>query len=99
MGLLFKDAPPIGVELETRIETITGADGNDIKLFITRPAGTDGTPLPCLYHIHGGGMSVLHAAEPNYVYWRGRLATTGCVGVEFRNAAGALGTLAMQGFV
>ena len=88
-----KDVPPIGVDLEERTETIAGVDGNEIKLFITRPAGSEGKPLPCFYHTHGGGMAILHAADVNYVYWRGRLSATGAVvvGVEFRNAAGALG--------
>jgi len=78
--------------VESRTEVIKGIDGNDINLYISVPKNAVG-PLPCVYHIHGGGMSLLTAADPNYVYWRAALASTGMivVGVEFRNAAGKLG--------
>jgi hypothetical protein len=78
LGVWIKDAPPIEVAQENRTETITGV-GGEIKLFITRPVGTACKKLPCLYHIHGGSMTILHAADPNYCYWRERLAATGCV--------------------
>jgi acetyl esterase len=44
-------------------------------------------------HLHGGGMTLLTAAEPLYVHLRDELAATGLVviGVEFRNAGGQLG--------
>ena len=41
-----------------RVATTRGADGNDIKLHIYRPAETTGR-LPCVVHIHGGGMTIL----------------------------------------
>ncbi|MEM8856817.1 MAG: alpha/beta hydrolase fold domain-containing protein [Chloroflexota bacterium] len=89
-ALMTSVPAPEGVEDST--ETITGVDGNEIDLFIHRPAGvTD--PLPGLLHIHGGGMAILSAAGPLYERWRQKLAATGMVvvGVQFRNAAGALG--------
>lgn len=91
--MLCAALPPIGTELEECTETITGVDGNAIKLYITRPVGTEGTPLPCFYHIHGGGMAMLQAKDAGYVRYRGQLAATGSVviGVEFRNSTGALG--------
>ena len=88
---LYADVPPAnGVENTT--ETITGVDGNDIQLFIHRPAGATG-PLPGILHLHGGGMAILSAAGPTYARWRENLAASGMVvvGVEFRNAAGVLG--------
>ena len=46
-----------------------------------------------MLHIHGGGMVILHAGGPAYVRIRDELAATGLVvvGVEYRNAGGALG--------
>jgi acetyl esterase/lipase len=88
--VVAKTPPVTGVTSYT--EVIKGVDGNDINLYIHRPDAVDG-PLPCIVHTHGGGMAILKAANPNYVRWRDDLAATGMVvvGVEFRNAAGALG--------
>ena len=88
---LFGDLPPVdGVVSST--ELVSGADNNDVTLFIHRPADAVG-PLPCVYHIHGGGMVLLSAAGLSYVHWRNELASRGLVvvGVEFRNGGGKLG--------
>lgn len=79
-----------GVTVETR--TIPGVDGNEVRLYVHRPAGADS--LPCVFHIHGGGMVLLEGSGPAYARWRDELAATGLVvvGVEFRNAGGTLGT-------
>lgn len=92
LGGLFCAGAPAIEGVERRTEVIRGADGNDISLYIHRPAGVSG-PLPCIYHTHGGGMAILAAADAGYVRWRDELAVTGLVvvGVEFRNAAGKLG--------
>lgn len=73
-------------------EIIKGVDDNDIKLYIDRPANATGD-LPCIIHTHGGGMVILSATDINFIRWRSELAATGMVvvGVEFRNAGGALG--------
>ena len=73
-------------------ETIQGVDGNEVQLYIARPAGASG-PLPCVLHIHGGGMVILRGASAIYVRLREELAATGVVviGVEYRNGAGVLG--------
>lgn len=88
--LTANTAPTTGVS--SRTETITGVDGHDISLYIHTPDDVAG-PLPCIVHTHGGGMAILRASNPNYAKWRDDLAATGTivVGVEFRNAAGALG--------
>ncbi len=86
----FDGLPPLDVERRTEI--IQGVDGNDISLYIHRPAGvTD--PMPAIVHTHGGGMVIAAAADPNYVRWRDELAAVGLVvvGVEFRNGSGKLG--------
>jgi acetyl esterase/lipase len=88
-SILLADVPtPEGVE--TRTETITGVDGNDITLYVDRPVGATG-PLPGLLHLHGGGMAILQSSTASS--WRRALAASGCVvvGVEFRNSGGALG--------
>lgn len=76
----------------TTTMNITGSDGNDITLFITRPADTHGA-LPAIVHLHGGGMAILSASDPIYIHIREYLAATGLlvVGVEYRNSSGKLG--------
>jgi acetyl esterase len=73
--------------------TITGADGDELTLIIHRPSGPQAT-LPAVVHFHGGGGVILKATDSCYERWRDELAASGLlvVGVEFRNAAGALGT-------
>ena len=90
-GLLGGELPPIG-GVTSSVEIIRGIDGNDITLFIHKPAEQTG-PLPGVLHIHGGGMVLLEAAGPGYVRWRDQLAATGMVvvGVEFRNGGGKHG--------
>jgi acetyl esterase/lipase len=79
-----------GISSETRV--IRGADDNAIGLHVHRPAEIRG-PLPCVVHLHGGGMVFLSAEDPCFVRWREEVAATGLVvvGVEFRNGAGRLG--------
>ena len=81
---------PEGVTTTTT--TITGSDGNDITLFVSRP--TDAAEvLPGVVHLHGGGMAIGSAADLSYIRLREYLAATGLVvvGVEFRNSGGKLG--------
>jgi len=88
----YSDLPEVeGVERFTKV--IDGVDGNKITLYIHKPEKQIST-LPGILHIHGGGMSILKASNPNYVRWRDDLASTGLVvvGVEFRNVAGELGS-------
>lgn len=86
MEMLFSTSAVEGVT-ESQ-ETIKGVDGNDIVLYISKPANvpTD----TCVYFTHGGGMMILDAAYPNYRSWCNRLSALGLVVVspEFRNAAG-----------
>ena len=87
----FADLPAIP-NVERRTEVITGVDGNAINLYIHMPQNMSGS-LPCVYHMHGGGMVILTADDPGYRRWRDELAACGmiAVGVEFRNGAGKLG--------
>ena len=85
-------AIPVAEGVTSTTVTIAGGGGNDLTLYISRPADTDG-PLPGVVHLHGGGMAILSAADTVAVRWRENLAATGLVvvGVEFRNSAGKLG--------
>lgn len=90
-GALGIDLPALD-GVTRSVEVITGLDGNDVTLFIHRPAASTG-PLPGILHLHGGGMTMLEAAGAGYQRWRDELAATGLVvvGVEFRNASGKHG--------
>ena len=93
-GALLSTLEPVpGVSHET--VTLAGADGNQISLYLHRPvrSAADRRALPCVVHFHGGGGVILSATEPCYARWRDELAAAGTVvvGVEFRNAGGALG--------
>ncbi|SDD29819.1 Acetyl esterase/lipase [Geodermatophilus telluris] len=74
-------------DVDHRVETTTGVDGNEIRLHVYRPAGSAG-PLPGLVYLHGGGMTILEAANRVHVRWSEDLAATGMVvvTVDFRNA-------------
>lgn len=90
LGLFATGGPePTGVTTTTA--TITGEDGNDVTLYISRPdvAG----PLPAVVHLHGGAMAIGSAADASYMRLRAHLAAAGLVvvGVEFRNSGGKLG--------
>ncbi|BBZ57745.1 hypothetical protein MPHO_47370 [Mycolicibacterium phocaicum] len=89
---MFGEQAPAAAGVTTSTTTITGTDGNEITLFISRPTDADG-PLPGLVHLHGGGMAICSAADIQYVRLRENLAAAGLVvvGVEFRNSGGALG--------
>jgi acetyl esterase len=81
--------------VERTVEVIKGFDGNDITLYLHRPAGAQDV-TPGVLHLHGGGMVLLEAAGPTYGRWRDALAASGLVvvGVEFRNGGGKHGPYA-----
>ncbi len=78
--------------ISSSTETIEGRDGNAVTLYLDRPGTTDG-PLPCIVHLHGGGMVMGSADDPTIARWRKSIAEMGLlvVGVEFRNGGGRLG--------
>ena len=78
-------APNAG--LTTRTETfVSSPDGNRINIQFIRP-DTDET-LPCVYYIHGGGMTVMSCYDGNYKAWGRIIAAHGVAVamVDFRNA-------------
>lgn len=88
---LYAGLPEV-LGVERSVETIEGVEGNSITLYVHRPAAATGD-VPAILHLHGGGMALLAAADEQFVRWRDELAARGVVvvGVEFRNAGGALG--------
>jgi acetyl esterase len=89
---VFGQAAPVADGVTTTTATIPGVDGNDVTIYISRPDNAAG-PLPCVVHLHGGGMAILTAADTTYARGREYNAATGLVvvGVEFRNSGGKLG--------
>jgi acetyl esterase len=87
----FAQAIPIAEGVTTTTVTIPGGDGQDLTLYVSRP--DTAVALPCVVHLHGGGMAILSAADTGIMRGRESLAATGVVvvGVEFRNSAGKLG--------
>jgi acetyl esterase/lipase len=79
-------------DVATEKKTIIGGDGNEIDLYIEKPKGADGI-LPCVVHIHGGGMAFTTTQAAAATRWRKTLAQQGLVvvAVEFRNSGGELG--------
>ncbi|MBM3594499.1 MAG: alpha/beta hydrolase [Alphaproteobacteria bacterium] len=70
-----------------RHEIASAPDGNTISVHVIRPEGDE--VLPCVYYIHGGGMMMMSAYDPNYQAWGRMIAAQGVVVamVEFRNSA------------
>jgi len=91
-------APLPELKVEHHTICINGRDGNEIKLFISRPADESG-PLPCVVHMHGGGFALFSNNLINFVRWRDELASRGiaAIGVEMRNTSGALGNTPFPG--
>lgn len=75
------------IKIDESMENIKGVDGNDIKLYISKPAGTT-SPLPAVLYIHGGGMVTGTTINQVHDAWRHDLAHQGLVAmaVDFRNA-------------
>ena len=85
-------AMPDFSDVATEKKTIIGGDGNEIDLYIEKPKGADGI-LPCVVHMHGGGMAFTTTQAAGATRWRKTLAQQGLmvVAVEFRNSGGELG--------
>jgi acetyl esterase len=90
---IYQDIPDISAHVEEKHVRVKTAHGNIIDLFICAPISRPKELLPCVYHVHGGGMAVYSATDVNYQRWRQELAQLNVVvvGVEFRNSAGSLG--------
>lgn len=77
----------------TTTEEDIAAGDHSVPILISRPHGSESVTLPCVVHLHGGGMAVLDARSEGYMSWRENLAAKDVVvvGVDFRNSAGIRG--------
>lgn len=78
-----KHAPKIEMEKTT----IKNSDGEDMFVYVYRPANQS-EPLPGVVYYHGGGMTILTTQNPIHDWWCKSLAAQGCVVAmpDFRNA-------------
>ncbi len=81
-------APSAGLRVHTE-QAVSSPDGNVINLQVIRPDTAD--TLPCVYYIHGGGMTNLSCFDGMYRGWGKLIAANGVavVMVDFRNAVAA----------
>jgi acetyl esterase/lipase len=81
-------APSKGLSIRT--ETFRSEpDGNTVKIQFIRPDNQE--RLPCVYYIHGGGMTIMSAYDGMYRAWGKIIAARGVAVamVDFRNAVRA----------
>ena len=78
-------APSKGLTV-TEHSVVSEPDGNHINIRVIRP-DSQGL-LPCVYYIHGGGMTVMSCYDGNYRAWAKMIAAQGVAVamVDFRNA-------------
>lgn len=69
-------------------QTIKGGDGQDMKVYIYRPADQSSEKLPGVIYTHGGGMVINSTFNPVHDLWCRQIACNGAVVVmpDFRNA-------------
>ncbi len=76
------------VAIEQIEQTIRGGDGQEMKVYIYRPANKEGEDLPAVIYIHGGGMTIVPTFNRIHERWCRSLAANGVVVImpDFRNA-------------
>ena len=76
---------PDGLETST-LRFASEPDGNEVQILFMRPKGA--AVRPCVYYIHGGGMSALSCFDANYQVWGRTIAAqdVAVAMVDFRNA-------------
>jgi acetyl esterase len=78
-------APSAGLRISTE-RVVSDPDGNLINIQFIRP--DNAARVPCVYYIHGGGMTFLTCYYGNYRAWGRIIAANGVAAamVDFRNA-------------
>lgn len=78
-------APSAGLRISTE-RVVSAPDGNTINIQFIRP--DNAAQVPCVYYIHGGGMTVMSCYSGNYRAWGKIIAAYGVAVamVDFRNA-------------
>lgn len=91
-GALHED-PTVGAARVSRdVRSIGTPEGTKLDLHIYRPEGVAET-MPCLMHLHSGGMAILTVDNDVHRHWCEDLARSGLVvvAVDFRNSGGVNG--------
>jgi acetyl esterase len=78
-------APSAGLSIRTE-RVVSAPDGNTINIQFIRPDSA--ARVPCVYYIHGGGMTMMSCYSGNYRAWGRIIAANGVAVamVDFRNA-------------
>src|ERR1700690_125197 len=78
-------APSAGLSIRTE-HVVSAPEGNTINIQFIRP--DNGARVPCVYYIHGGGMTMMSCYSGNYRAWGKIIAANGLAVamVDFRNA-------------
>jgi acetyl esterase len=78
-------APSAGLRISTE-RFVSAPDGNTLNIQFFRP--DNATRVPCVYYIHGGGMTMMSCFYGNYKTWGRMIAGNGVAVamVDFRNA-------------
>jgi acetyl esterase/lipase len=78
-------APSAGLTVRTE-RVVSDPDRNTINIQFIRPDNAE--RVPCVYYIHGGGMTMLSCYDNNYQAWGRIIAANGVAVamVDFRNA-------------
>jgi acetyl esterase len=78
-------APLAGLSIRTE-RVVSAPDGNTINIQFIRP--DNAARVPCVYYIHGGGMTIASCYYGNYRAWGRIIAANGVAVamVDFRNA-------------
>ena len=79
-------APSAGLSIRTE-RVVSAPDGNTINIQFIRPDNA-AAHVPCVYYIHGGGMTMMSCYSGNYRAWGKIIAANGVAiaMVDFRNA-------------
>jgi len=74
-----------GLSIRT-VQFTSSPDGNAVNIQFIRPEGEQ--VVPCVYYIHGGGMTTMSCYDGNYRAWGRIIAANGVAVamVDFRNA-------------
>jgi acetyl esterase/lipase len=74
-----------GLSVRT-VQFTSSPDGNSVNIQFIRPEGDE--VVPCIYYIHGGGMTTMSCYDGNYRAWGRIIAANGVAVamVDFRNA-------------
>ena len=95
IGMIYDGMVPLDLpgddkepKIDMKEETIKGGDGQDMKVYVYRPADQGDAKLPAVVYTHGGGMVINSTYNQVHERWCKSIAVHGCVVAmpDFRNA-------------